>query len=84
MENKPLNEINILLVDDDEILREMYGKMLKKIGYEVSFAVSGKEALQQIVQKKPDLILLDLMMPDMNGVEVIKTLKKNIRRFVIF
>ena len=71
------NQKSILLVDDDQMIRDMYRDVLKKEGYAVTTAVNGKAALEYIAQKLPDLILLDLMMPDMNGVEVIRELKKD-------
>jgi len=69
------NRKNILLVDDDPLVIRMYQNKLTKDGYIVNTASNGEEALIQIMKKKPDLILLDVMMPKMNGVETLKRLK---------
>lgn len=65
----------VLVVDD--VLRnlQVIGNTLEDEGYEISVAQSGPEALEMIKLDKPDLILLDVMMPDMNGFEVCETLK---------
>lgn len=60
----------ILVVDDEEHLRLLYEKELKKDGYEVDLAASGKEALKKFENEKPDLVLLDIKMPGMDGLEV--------------
>ena len=69
------NKKNILLVDDDPLVIRMYQNKLTKDGYIVNTASNGEEALIQIMKEKPDLILLDVMMPKMNGVETLKRLK---------
>ena len=66
---------NILLVDDDPLIIRMYQNRLSNDGYEVRTASNGEEALIQVMKEKPDLILLDIMMPKMNGVETLKRLK---------
>ncbi len=60
----------ILIVDDDPLLIELFSTLLKANGYEVLKAGNGMEALEKIEKENPDLILLDLMMPDMDGIEV--------------
>lgn len=70
------NKKNILLVDDDPLVIRMYQNKLTKDGYIVNTASNGEECLIQIMKKKPDLILLDIMMPKMNGVETLKRLKE--------
>jgi len=65
----------ILLVDDDLTLVEMYSERLKAAGYKVEVAHDGQACLDIVKQNKPDLILLDIMMPKMNGLDVLKTLK---------
>jgi len=67
----------ILLVDDDPLIIRMYQKKLSGDGYKVNTAFNGEEGLTSIKKEKPDLILLDVMMPKMNGVEVLKALKKD-------
>ena len=65
----------ILLVDDDPLLVRMYQKKLENDGYEVGTADDGDIALNKVKEFKPDLILLDVMMPKVNGYEVLKSLK---------
>ncbi|MBW7874656.1 MAG: hybrid sensor histidine kinase/response regulator [Candidatus Cloacimonetes bacterium] len=64
-----------MIVDDEDRNLQILGSVLDRVGYEVMFAQNGKEAIQAAVQELPDLILLDVMMPDMNGFEVCKYLK---------
>ncbi|MEW5872376.1 MAG: response regulator [Chloroflexota bacterium] len=65
----------ILIVDDDLDTLRLVGLMLDKQGYKIVAASSGKQALSLARNEKPDLILLDLMMPDMDGVEVARRLR---------
>lgn len=67
----------ILLVDDDPLLNRMYQVKLSEDGYNIEIAANGEEALIKARKHKPDLILLDLMMPKMNGIEALKELKKD-------
>lgn len=67
----------VLLVDDDLTLREMYEERMKTEGYNIIQASNGEEALQKAKQSKPDIILLDIMMPKVNGFDVLKDLKSN-------
>ena len=66
-----------MLVEDNDFIRNMYQLKLAKAGFTVVEAVDGRMALDKIKQAKPDLILLDLMMPNMNGIEVLTELKKD-------
>jgi DNA-binding response OmpR family regulator len=65
----------ILIVDDDPELSRMIGFILQKSGYEVITANNGKEGLQKADEMRPDLIVLDVMMPDMSGIEVCQKLR---------
>ena len=65
----------ILLVDDDPLIIRMYQVKLSNDGYDVDVAANGEEALIAVRKHKPDLILLDLMMPKMNGVETLQELR---------
>ena len=67
----------ILLVDDDLTLREMYEERLKAEGFEIIQAVNGEEALAKAKESMPNVILLDIMMPKINGFDVLKQLKAN-------
>lgn len=75
MESAPTDHRTVLIVDDDMTLREMYEVYLKAAGFTVVMAQDGKEGLEQAKASKPEIILLDLMMPEMNGIEVLKHLK---------
>ena len=66
---------SILLVEDDEFLAELYATKLNLEGFEVSLAVDGEKGLKLIKESKPDLILLDIILPKMDGFELLKTLK---------
>jgi two-component system phosphate regulon response regulator PhoB len=68
---------NILVVDDEENILELVRFNLVKEGYQVACAATGEEALKEARSKPPDLIVLDLMLPGMDGLEVCKTLKKD-------
>ncbi len=68
--------MRILLVEDSKFLRIATGRTLARAGYEMSFAGDGDEALLMAGKEQPDLILLDMMLPKMSGLEVLKTLKK--------
>ncbi|MFQ6136112.1 MAG: PleD family two-component system response regulator [Candidatus Hydrothermarchaeales archaeon] len=67
----------IMVVDDEEVMRSLMEKMLKGKGYEVVEASSGEECLEKLEEEKPDLILLDIMMPGMNGWEIGKIIKED-------
>jgi two-component system phosphate regulon response regulator PhoB len=68
----------ILIVDDEEDLLELVGFHLRREGYGVHTAASGEEALRRIKEIKPDLLLLDLMLPGMDGLEVTRRLKSDL------
>lgn len=67
--------MKVLLVDDDEALATVFSTALKKEGYETSIANSGKDGIDKARNELPDLVLLDQIMPDMQGNEVLKQLK---------
>ncbi len=69
--------IKILIIEDDPYVRRMYARMFGFQKFEVDMAVSGKDGLEKAQNNPPQLILLDLMMPSMNGIEVLKKLKEN-------
>ncbi|MCC6613548.1 MAG: response regulator [Anaerolineae bacterium] len=68
----------ILVVDDDLDSLKLIGLMLQRNGYEVSAANTGSQALTKAMAEHPDLIILDVMMPDMNGYEVCRRLRLNV------
>lgn len=65
----------ILVVEDDEFLRELYEELLKGEGYEVVLAVDGEQGLTQILEGGFDLVLLDIMLPKMDGLEILRNVK---------
>jgi two-component system response regulator PilR (NtrC family) len=67
--------VNILLVDDDHSLRNMLSFVLGKEGYQVEEAQSGLEALKKLKDRKYDLVISDIRMPDLNGIELLKKIK---------
>jgi two-component system response regulator (stage 0 sporulation protein F) len=67
---------HILLVDDTKTVLMSEKMMLGSKDYDITIAVNGMDALEKMDDKRPDLILLDIMMPEMNGIEVLKRIKK--------
>ncbi len=65
----------ILFAEDDKPISEMYARVLNREGYKVDFAYNGAEAVQKAKAKHFDLILLDIMMPEMTGIEVLHLLR---------
>ncbi|MHB8797655.1 MAG: response regulator [Thermoanaerobaculia bacterium] len=65
----------ILVVDDDEMNRDMLSRRLLRKGYEVALAVNGAEAIEKAGSEKPELILMDLSMPVLDGYEATRRLK---------
>ena len=68
---------HVLLVEDEPDLNETISFNLDSEGYEVTSTYNGKDALNAIEKKKPDLILLDLMLPDMSGLEICRELRSS-------
>ena len=66
----------VLLVDDEQSIQQTLGVVLPAAGYTVYQVRNGKEALQRVQSVRPDLILLDLGLPDMDGKEVIRHLRE--------
>ena len=66
----------ILLVDDEESIHVLYRQELEDEGYEVYSAFSGTDALQTVKALSPDLVVLDIYMPGMNGIQVLRELKE--------
>lgn len=67
----------ILLIEDDAYVRDLYKTVLEKEGYNVAIAKDGEESLDIVEQDEYDLILLDIMLPKLTGIEVLKRLKSN-------
>jgi|ERR1700682_624744 DNA-binding response OmpR family regulator len=69
--------MKILVVDDSRLLRTANERMLVKAGYEVITAADGEEGLRLALESKPDLIVLDMMLPKLSGQEVLRQLRTN-------
>ena len=67
--------MKILLVDDDAFLRDMYATKFRELNYTIQVAESGEVALARLREGEYDVVLIDMVMPGMNGVEVIKQIK---------
>lgn len=72
-----MKKSTILIVDDEPDLARAYSRMLSSAGYETLQAATGAECLRVVGESRPDLILLDVMLPDMSGIEVCKRIKSD-------
>ena len=70
-------KIKILLIEDDPFLLSMYATKFELEGFEIVSADDGERALKAASKEKPDIILLDVLLPKLDGFEVLKELKKN-------
>jgi len=73
----------ILVVDDERSMREFLTIMLQKDGHDVASASNGKEAVDCIVQKTFDIVITDLKMPQLDGIDVLKTVKESAPETVV-
>lgn len=69
--------VKILIVEDDPLISEMYHDIFEFDGYELDVAANGEEGIEKARMLKPTLILLDIMMPKMNGLQVLEKLKSD-------
>ncbi len=74
---RDLSKYNVLMVDDVPVNLLLVSKMLAPYNFRVRLAGNGQEALEMVARKIPDLILLDMLMPGMDGFEVLRRLKAN-------
>ena len=77
----------ILIVEDEKSLAQAYQTILEQHGYQTAISYDGEEALEVVAKEKPDLILLDMKMPKMNGLEFLRRLDKekaNDTKFRVF
>jgi len=65
----------ILIVDDEQAIAQLFEQALKQAGYEVVISSNGKDGVEKATSEKPDLILLDQILPDINGNQVLQKLK---------
>jgi DNA-binding response OmpR family regulator len=71
---------HILIVDDDALLRRSLAFNLEKVGYHVSTATTAEDALAQVRLDPPDLVLLDIGLPGMDGLDALRSLRQQIER----
>ncbi len=67
----------ILIIEDDKFLKELIARKLAGEGYDVLEAVDGEEGIKKIKQEKPDLVLLDLILPGVDGFEILSKMKED-------
>jgi len=70
-------QTKILVAEDEAMMSEIVVRKLSSSGFDVKVAYDGKQALELWLKDKPDLVLLDLIMPEMDGFEVLKNIRKN-------
>ena len=71
------NKSKVLMIEDDPVLQRMYISKLTEGGYEVDLARDGAEGLHKALNTDPDLVLLDLMLPKVNGLQILAEMRKN-------
>ncbi|NLJ71912.1 MAG: response regulator transcription factor [Syntrophomonadaceae bacterium] len=69
-------QLRILLVDDDDNVRKIIERLAKKEAYAFSYVASGDEVLDKIAQESPDLVILDVMLPEIDGFEICRSIRK--------
>ncbi len=79
----PNRKRKILMVDDEDDIRKIVSKYLQTAGYDVVQAINGQNAIEQAYKEKPDLIITDVMMPVMDGIEATKILRSKVETAVI-
>jgi CheY-like chemotaxis protein len=86
MEDSPqeAGDFHIVIVDDEPAVREVLGELISSLGYRVTAAASGQEALQILEKDRADLVITDLMMPQMNGWQLLKLIKQRFSYLSVF
>lgn len=67
----------ILIIEDDKFLRDLLSRKLQEEKFEIVTAIDGEEGIKKTNEEKPDMVLLDLILPSINGFEVLKKVKEN-------
>jgi DNA-binding response OmpR family regulator len=65
----------VLIVDDERLIRDLVTFRLESKGFEIVYAENGKQAMERLEQEQPDLLVLDIMMPEMSGIDVCRAIK---------
>jgi DNA-binding response OmpR family regulator len=68
--------MKLLIVDDDANIQRLYKEELEEEGYEVIIASTGKDALELFEKEKPDIVTLDILMPDIDGISLLRKMKE--------
>ena len=76
----PRTRARVLVVDDEPVIRDVVSRYLRRAGYDTAVASTGADALEQAASKRPDVVVLDLMLPDIDGLEVMRRLRRDDRR----
>lgn len=79
---KSNNNVKVLIVEDDKNICDMYAMAFMKRGFTVYTASDGRSAIQKFENKKPDIILLDIMMPGIDGFQVLSEIRKDVSSYV--
>ncbi|MCX5698449.1 MAG: response regulator [Candidatus Omnitrophica bacterium] len=79
-----MNKKKILVVDDEPDFLEMIKLRLEANNYEVITALNGKEGLEKVKQEKPDAVLLDILMPELDGLRVLKRIRRENKNLPVF
>jgi DNA-binding response OmpR family regulator len=78
-----LTPTKIIIVEDDQALSDLMTQALKQEGYSVESILRGEEAIPRIIEDQPHLVLLDLMLPDLNGIEVCRAVRDQFNGYII-
>jgi len=71
-----MNQKSVLLIEDEHFISELYARALQNAGYSVVTAVDGKSGVQQILSNQFDIILLDIMLPFVNGIDALREIRE--------
>src|SRR5205807_4175831 len=77
---RPHTRGKVLVVDDEPTIGEVVGRYLERAGYDTQVAATGQEALKRAAAERPDVVVLDLMLPDLDGLEVMRRLRQQDRK----
>ena len=72
-----MSQPHILIIEDEEHIVELIKFNLESNGYKVSYAFNGRDGIKRVEMEKPDLVLLDLMLPEIDGIDVCNRIKNN-------
>ena len=78
-----MDALDILIAEDDHVLQEVYQKKFSLVGHHIRIAKNGEEALRAIAEKAPDILILDLNMPVLDGFQVLEKLPREHRLFPV-